>query len=57
MCQLVCEGVFIKFGALCAGANQPRHLFYHGYGGDGEWMGLETTNLEVYPDRIRQIYG
>ena len=40
---------FMKFGALCVGANQPRHFFTR----DTEWMGFETTGLrflsESYP--------
>lgn len=32
-------------------------IFYHGSGVDGEWVGFDTSALEVYPDRIRQFHG
>ena len=54
--RLVHEGFFRNLERHMKVRNQLRH-FYHGFGVYREWVGFETTALEVYPDRIRQFHG
>ena len=56
MCQLVGEVALYNLERYMQ-ERINRGIFYHGYGADGEWMGFETNDLEVFPDRIRQVRG